>query len=64
MKEYDTRMVNSKELAFLRANTMLGPIATLKIEKMRAEAEKLRQEYFKAEGELLEADHSFVDEFE
>lgn len=64
MNEYDNKAVDYNELEFLRANTMLGPAAALKITKMKAESEQLRKAYFKAEGELLESDYSLADEFE
>lgn len=62
--EYDTKQLNKDELEFLRANTFLGPIAMLKIAKVKAEIEKSRKWYLKMEGELLESDYTIADELE
>ena len=64
MNNNDTLRFNKETLEFLRANTTLGPIALLKIIKLKREIDKAREWYFKLEGELLEADYTAADELE
>ncbi len=62
--EYDTKEFNKDELLFLRSNTILGPIAKLKIMKISDDIEKFRNWYLKLEGELIDYDYSVALQFE
>jgi len=61
---FDTRNFKPEELEFLRKNTILGPIAVLKIQIEKGRCEKIRELYHKAEGELLEVDYTPAYELE
>jgi len=53
-----------RKLDFLRKNTILGPFAILKIDKLRKESEEFRKWYLKMEGELIDIDYSMADNLE
>lgn len=61
---FDTKDFNKEAFEFLKANTTLGPISLLKINKMKRELDKARDWYLKMEGELLASDYSLADELE
>lgn len=56
--------INYDELAALRANTMLDPISIIRIEKIKEEYEKIRNWYYKVEGELIESDYTEANKLE
>ena len=58
------RYNKNTELEFLRRNTTLGPIALIKIGKMKQAIDKSRQWYLQMEGELIESDYTLADELE
>ena len=60
----DTPNINYNELEFLRKNTMLGPVALLKIQNLRNNAKEFRNWYYKIEGELLAVDYSEAEALE
>ena len=62
--EYDIKDVDYKVLEYLRKNTILGPIARLKIEKAKLDAEKIRKYYLEVEHELVELDTATADALE
>lgn len=61
---YETNDLDYERLEFLRKNTMLGPIALLRIAKAKKDADRFRQWYKEKEGELLEADYTIADQLE
>ena len=61
---YDTKEFDLNELNFLRQNTKLGPVAALKIQKMRSDVDAYRKWYFQKEGELIEGEYSAADALE
>ena len=64
MKHFFESEVNYDELDFLRRNTILGPIAKIKLQRAKKYGDDFRKWYLEMERELLEADYTFVDELE
>ncbi len=64
MKENNNKEINYTKLAFLRKNTILGPIALLKIQSMKNDTEEFRKWYYQMEGEILSSDYTIADELE
>ena len=61
---YNNELINYEELKFLRANTVLSPIAILRINKLKEKIETFRKWYFKVEGELVDSDYTIADKLE
>ena len=64
MIDYEAKEFDNDELLFLRANTVLGPVAKLKIMKVEESIDKFRNWYLKLEGELLETNYTVALELE
>lgn len=63
--EYEIKPLDHNALEFLRENTKLGPIASLKVQKARKDAYEYRDLYMKYEpNDLIEVDFSTADELE
>lgn len=61
---YNNESINYDELKFLRTNTVLSPIAILRINKLKEKIETFREWYFKVEGELVDSDYTIADKLE
>ena len=64
MKKMKKDEINYDELEFLRAKTILSPVAKLKVLVARRDADNFRNWYLKNEGELLESDYANADKIE
>ena len=63
MDEFDETLT-VRELHFLRSNTILGPVALLKIDSTRVELGRIDKWYQKIEGVTLSGGYNLADDLE
>lgn len=62
--EFETKEINYDELTYLRRVTMLGPLALVRVQEAKREAEAARKYYEQVEHELPGLDTRIADELE